>query len=126
MRGIAEKRLTSDAIRILQAYSWPGNVRELENIIERTVALEPTEIISSGGLPEHLGGAAAVDSFDEVSLPEEGIDLEEYLNGMRLTLMRRALERSGGSQKGAAELLRLSYRAFRYHADKLGLIREED
>jgi len=43
-----------------------------------------------------------------------------------VSLMRRALERTGGHQKKAAELLRLSYRAFRYHAEKLGLVRDEE
>ena len=121
-----EKRLTPDALRVLQAYRWAGNVRELENVIERTVALEPSEIISSGSLPEHLRGSPTDLSLEQVSLPEEGIDLEEHLNDMRLSLMRQALERTGGHQKKAAELLRLSYRAFRYHADKLGLVRDEE
>jgi len=123
---IPVKRITPDAMRVLQAYSWPGNVRELGNIIERTVALESTEIISSGSLPEHLRGSPERARLEHVSLPEEGIDLEEYLDGMRLELMRQALDRSGGQQKSAAQLLRLSYRAFRYHADKLGLIRDEE
>jgi hypothetical protein len=124
--GIPAKRLTPDALRVLQAYRWPGNVRELENIIERTVALEPAEIISSGSLPEHLRGQPTDARLEAVSLPEEGIDLEEYLDMMRLSLMRRALERTGGHQKKAAELLRLSYRAFRYHAEKLGLVKDEE
>jgi two-component system response regulator PilR (NtrC family) len=124
--GISKKRLTPDAIRVLQAYSWPGNVRELENVIEQTVALEASEVISSGSLPEHLRGSPDGDAMTATSLPEEGIDLEEHLNNLRLSMMRQALERTGGHQKKAAELLRLSYRAFRYHADKLGLIRDED
>jgi len=123
---IDAKRLTADAVRVLQAYNWPGNVRELENIIERSVALEPSEIISSGSLPEHLRGSPRETDMDHTSLPEEGIDLEEYLNTIRLCLMRQALDRADGQQKRAAELLRLSYRAFRYHADKLGMSREED
>ena len=124
--GMPAKRLTPDALRVLQAHRWPGNVRELENVIERTVALESAEIISSGSLPEHLRGQPTDARLEPVSLPEEGIDLEEYLDTMRLSLMRRALERTGGHQKKAAELLRLSYRAFRYHAEKLGLARDEE
>ena len=123
---IPEKRLTADAIRVLQAHRWPGNVRELENVIERTVALEPSEVISSGSLPEHLRGAAAGDGVHQATLPEEGIDLEEYLENLRLSFMRQALQRTDGHQKKAADMLRLSYRAFRYHADKLGLSREEE
>ncbi|MCK5377736.1 MAG: hypothetical protein KAJ97_11655, partial [Acidobacteria bacterium] len=63
--------------------------------------------------------------IEQSSLPEEGLDLEEYLDNMRLSLMRQALEKTGGQQKKASELLRMSYRAFRYHADKLGLVRDE-
>jgi DNA-binding NtrC family response regulator len=123
--AIPVKRLTPDAIRVLQAYRWPGNVRELENVVERTVALESSAIISSGSLPEHLQGSPEEAAPEHISLPEEGIDLDEYLNDLRTSLMRQALEKTGGNQKRAAELLRLSYRAFRYHAGKLGLIRDE-
>jgi DNA-binding NtrC family response regulator len=124
--GLPAKRLTDDAIRVLQAYEWPGNVRELENIVERTVALEPSELITSGSLPEHLRGFPGDAPVDQIALPEAGIDLEEFINDLRRSLMRQALERSGGQQKRASELLRLSYRAFRYHAEKLGIAREEE
>lgn len=123
---IDEKRLTPDAIRVLQAYTWPGNVRELENIIERTVAMETSELITSGSLPEHLRGSAGSTTFDHMGLPEEGLDLEEHLSSVRASLMLQALEKSGGQQKRAADLLRLSYRAFRYHAEKLGLVHDDD
>ena len=85
--------------------------RELENVIERTVALEGTEMISSGSLPVHLRGDSAVSPTEHTGLPEEGLDIEEYLDNMRLSLMRQALERTGGHQKKASELLRMSYRA---------------
>jgi DNA-binding NtrC family response regulator len=123
--GMPPKRLTSDALRVLQAYSWPGNVRELENVIERTVALESTEMISSGSLPEHLRGAPERPAVEHTGLPEEGLDIDEYLENVRRSLMRQALENSGGHQKKASELLRMSYRAFRYHAEKLGLVRDD-
>jgi DNA-binding NtrC family response regulator len=123
--GTPVKRLTPDALRVLQAYSWPGNVRELENVIERTVALEGTEMISSGSLPEHLRGAREEPIIEQMSLPEEGLDIDEYMDNVRRSLMRQALEKTDGHQKKASELLRMSYRAFRYHAEKLGLARDD-
>jgi two-component system response regulator PilR (NtrC family) len=123
--GTPVKRLTPDALRVLQAYSWPGNVRELENVIERTVALEPTEMISSGSLPDHLRGAPEEPIIEHVGLPEEGLDIDEYMDNVRRSLMRQALEKTEGHQKKASELLRMSYRAFRYHAEKLGLARDD-
>ena len=119
--GLSQKRLSSDAVRVLRAHTWPGNVREVENIIERTIALEPGELISSGALSEHLRGETNAASPVQHLVPEEGLDIEEYLSGLRATLMQQALALSGGNQKSAADLLRMSYRAFRYHADKLGV-----
>lgn len=119
--GIPQKRLSADAIRLLRAHNWPGNVRQLENVIERTVALEAGELISSGVLTEHLGDTIDTKRVRMHVLPEEGLDLEEYLNGIRADFLRQALDLTGNHQKQAAEMLRLSYRAFRYHAEKLGL-----
>jgi DNA-binding NtrC family response regulator len=123
--GTPAKRMTADALRVLQAYSWPGNVRELENVIERTVALESTEMISSGSLPEHLRGAPEKPTVEQLGLPEEGLDIDEYMDNVRRSLMRQALEKTDGHQKKASELLRMSYRAFRYHAEKLGLAKDD-
>jgi len=123
--GTPLKRLTPDALRVLQAHTWPGNVRELENVIERTVALESTEMISSGSLPEHLRGASDEPTIERMGLPEEGLDIDEYVDNVRRSLMRQALEKTDGHQKKASELLRMSYRAFRYHAEKLGLARDD-
>jgi len=124
--GLPRKRLTADALQLLQAYHWPGNVRELENVLERAVVLEPSELITSGSLRDRLPAAAGGRAAPPVALPEEGIDLEEYLDGVRRSLMEQALERTGGNRRAAARLLRMSYRAFRYHAGKLGLRSGDD
>jgi len=41
IRGVDKKTL-----HLLQSYSWPGNVRELQNVIERSVIVCETEILS--------------------------------------------------------------------------------
>jgi len=41
--GKGVKRLTSEAIRLLQSYLWPGNIRELRNAIERVVVESESE-----------------------------------------------------------------------------------
>ena len=60
-------------------------------------------------------------SADLISLPEEGLDLEAYLEDIRAQLMQQALERTDGVQTQAAELLGMSFRSFRYYAKKAGL-----
>lgn len=120
------KQLHRDALAVMELYPWPGNVRELENVIERMVAMEPSELLTVSSLPPALLGAdPSVPVRRLHTVPAEGLDIEAYLDNVRLDLMRQALERSGGVQKRAAELLRMSYRAFRYHAEKFRLATED-
>jgi DNA-binding NtrC family response regulator len=119
--GVAQKRISSDAMRALEKYHWPGNVRELENVIERMIALETSEVLTTKSLPEHvlLGSTIPDMTFD---LPAEGISLQDHLEGIGKIFMLKALERCGGVQTQAAELLRMSFRSFRYYAKKYDLI----
>ena len=51
------KKITAfsdEALEILTSYGFPGNVRELENIIERAVILEKTNLITQGSLPQTI------------------------------------------------------------------------
>jgi two-component system, NtrC family, response regulator PilR len=122
--GVPLKRISSDAMRSIEKYHWPGNVRELENVIERMIALEPSDVLTTKSLPEHvlLGGSIPDMAFD---LPAEGISLQDHLEGIGKIFMLKALERSGGVQTQAAELLRMSFRSFRYYAKKYDLISRE-
>jgi two-component system response regulator PilR (NtrC family) len=123
--GSTTKKLSAEAMRLLERYAWPGNVRELENLIERAVALSATGVITAADLPAYLagGGESASDSF---TLPEQGLDLEAWLERVRTEMMRQALERSGGVQTQAAEMLGMSFRSFRYYAKKAGLTAAQD
>ncbi len=126
-QGIPEKKISTEAMRLLESYAWPGNVRELENLIERTFALEPSDVITTSSLPEaflHPAGVPPAASLEGIDLPAEGIDLERYLEWLGKRLMQQALERTGGVQIRAAELLRMSERSFRYYAKKYGIRRE--
>ena len=48
------KAISADALQLLMQYNFPGNVRELENIIERAVLLETTELLQSINLPPQI------------------------------------------------------------------------
>ena len=114
------RQISVDAMKMLESYDWPGNVRELENLIERALALSHAETITTRDLPVHLLTNRKV-SADLIELPEEGLDLEKYLEGIRIQLMQQALDRTGGVQTQAAEILGMSFRSFRYYAKKGGL-----
>jgi len=122
--GVPQKRISADAMRAIEKYHWPGNVRELENVVERMIALETSEVLTTKSLPEGvlLGGSIPDVTFD---LPPDGISLQDHLEAIGKIFMMKALERSGGVQTQAAELLRMSFRSFRYYAKKYDLIPRE-
>ncbi|HZI63422.1 MAG TPA: sigma 54-interacting transcriptional regulator, partial [Thermoanaerobaculia bacterium] len=120
------RRISVEAMRLLEGYDWPGNVRELENLIERAVALSPSEVVTAQDLPPQVRGQPAGEREASVALPDGGLDLEAYLDQLRAQLMAQALERAGGVQTQAAELLGMTFRSFRYYAKKLGLTGGEE
>jgi two-component system response regulator PilR (NtrC family) len=114
------RQISVEAMQMLESYDWPGNVRELENLIERLLALSHADTITTRDLPAFLLTSRKMQS-DLIQLPDEGLDLEAYLEGIRTQLMQQALERTDGVQTQAAELLGMSFRSFRYYAKKAGL-----
>jgi two-component system response regulator PilR (NtrC family) len=113
--------LDDEAVELLVAYDWPGNIRELENVIERAVALEKSSAILPESLPEHIVKRVPRGPAAAGSLPESGFDMEEHVKGLEREYIAQALQRAGGVQVKAAELLGMSFRSFRYYAKKYNL-----
>ncbi len=120
------KRIKGIAPEVAEAfrhYDWPGNVRELRNVIERAMILEDEDIItmkyiprgvSGGRMPEYLRGEGA-GHHELFHLPSGGVSLDE----VEMSMVRQAIERSGGNQTKAAELLGISRDQLRYRLKKL-------
>lgn len=120
----AELKLVSpDALSALERYPWPGNVRELEHVIERAVTLEAGPVIRVESLPEPVRGLHPPD-FTRIELPPDGVDLDALMERIERDLLGQALRRANGIQSRAAQLLRTSFRSFRYRLQKYGLDRE--
>jgi DNA-binding NtrC family response regulator len=108
-KGPAERKSVSqDAMRRLMAYHWPGNVRQLENAVERAVAFSAGRAqIDVGDLPAEVQQAEETVMSPAVALPEEGLDLDEFITSVERELIQRSLERTGGNKGQAAKLLGL-------------------
>ena len=119
------QEISSYAMKVLMEYDYPGNVRELENIIERGVALESSNII----LPESL----TLSTYKKEGIPVEpsqsflSVESEEelYSQGLDDTMARlekemieHALTKTDNSKIRAAELLKVSFRSLRYKVQK--------
>jgi two-component system response regulator PilR (NtrC family) len=126
VRGISQ-----EAIDLLMRYTWPGNVRELENVMERCVALEQSPVVLAETLPAQIRAGVSVARPTPViasidappALPDlgDGFDLEARGEEFYRHYIALALERAGGVQVKAAEMLGMSFRSFRYYAKKFGI-----
>jgi len=114
------KNISSYALELLSRYSFPGNVRELEHIIERSVALETSNII----LPDNLildltKSESPLSSINEIG--DAGIDLNEVLAEFEKSLIEKALRKVNGSRTKAAELLHITVDSLKYRMEKLNI-----
>lgn len=106
--GSNKVNFTSDALAKLCTYNWPGNVRELENVIERLVILRGGSEITAEDLPSKIYNHFPENNKTETShfnLPENGIDLKQYLHNIEGSLIKQALERTLGNKNQASKLL---------------------
>jgi DNA-binding NtrC family response regulator len=100
--------VSQQAMRQLMAYGWPGNVRQLENALERAVALSGGRAqVETSDLPPDIQDVGESPSSSTFALPEEGLDVAEYIGNIERELIRQSLERTGGNKGRAAQLLHL-------------------
>lgn len=116
------KKLSTYALDILSRYSFPGNVRELENIIERSVALETSNIVLPQSLTlSNFKKNKAMEDRRHTDIGPQGVELDEVMAEIEKDYILKAIEIAHGSKQKAAELLGLSGRSMRYRMEKLGL-----
>lgn len=130
--------VSDEAMKLLTQYDYPGNIRELENIIERTMALEPGSVILPESLPplvsSSLGKVQAQPKTasgsllhpEEIEIGPEGLDIDKILGQIEKEIVIKAIHAAGGVKKRAAKLLKITPRSMRYRCDKYGLGPMED
>ncbi len=104
------KRLSQGAIQKLMQHHWPGNVRNLLNLLERSSMVSRKEVIEVDDLifieyqPETY-------SLLHLPEPEEGFNLDEFLNKTRSNLIHKALDLSDWNKSAAARRLGMTPQA---------------
>ncbi|MDH3542686.1 MAG: sigma-54 dependent transcriptional regulator [Desulfobulbaceae bacterium] len=123
------QEISSYAMQVLMGYDYPGNVRELENIIERGVALESSNIIlpesltlssyKKDGKPVEKNARAFISVESEDELYNKGLD--EVMATLEKEMIEHALVKTDNSKIQAAGLLKISFRSLRYKVQKYGI-----
>ncbi len=110
-------KVTRAAMEKLIRFPWPGNVRQLENEVRRAVVLadESAGRIDVSELSPDVvrGGPSAARGA--------GFDLRSRVDALETDLVREALERTGGNQSRAAQLLGVSRFGLQKMMKRLGL-----
>lgn len=103
--GIAPKTFSPDARQMLINYDWPGNVRELSNTITRLMIWGAIEKITIRDVEKHLiKMPKGLDSAIDVSIGE-GFKMDDFLNNIKVQILKKADKESNGSPVKAARLL---------------------
>ena len=115
--GHLARRIGPAVLHKLEAHHWPGNVRELENVVERLVVFSRGEEADMECLPGEILEPRLTIGRASISLPPEGVVLEE----LEKDVIAEALERTGGNQTRAARFLHVSRNVLVYRMQKYGL-----
>ncbi|MBM3820881.1 MAG: sigma-54-dependent Fis family transcriptional regulator [Acidimicrobiia bacterium] len=107
--------LSPAAKALLEQYQWPGNIREMRNAIERAMLLADRDRLE----PEDFTTLTRTVNPTHFKLPPDGVNLED----VERQLLVQALERAGGNQTHAAQLLGINRDQVRYRMEKFGLSR---
>ena len=90
---------TDEAMDVLANYSFPGNVRELENIVERSIILEKSPMITPDSLPQSM-------KIFQIATIEPG--KIKTIEDMNREYVEKVLDLYGGNRSKAAEVLGIS------------------
>ncbi len=112
------KRISDEALEMMNRYNWPGNIRELRNTIERAVLLASGDELK----PEHMNflekEKSAKTFSDEdyiLKIPKSGIKMDQVVKD----LIIQTLELTDGNQIQAAKILGISRSKLRYRMEQL-------
>ncbi|GIN90474.1 sigma 54-interacting transcriptional regulator [Siminovitchia terrae] len=97
-----EKKISTNALNLLESYQWPGNIRELRNVIERLIVVSKGEEISEKDVYRVLW---ETDSNEQGFLTIKGIiPLKKAVEETEKQLIELAVEKYGTATDAAKAL----------------------
>ncbi|MCC6395813.1 MAG: sigma-54-dependent Fis family transcriptional regulator [Bacteroidetes bacterium] len=101
--GMAPKRFSDEALRLLQGMEWRGNVRELRNTVERLVIMTPESVIARVEVfPQEVQQRGEVED-----LLLQGLTFQEFKDRAEAAFIRKQLEAHEWNVSKTAEALEI-------------------
>lgn len=95
--------ITAPALALLCDYHWPGNIRELENVVERTLVLARSGVITEDEIQLKARAEPAGGKWTDLAPLDEGLKTNVAM--LESALIERALRQAQGNKTRAAEIL---------------------
>jgi two-component system nitrogen regulation response regulator GlnG len=142
----APKTISDTVMSIWESYHWPGNVRELENVIQRSLVMSKSPVITTEDIPAELVAASPTPVHFESTTPlpappppvvdstNQSIDFPsisrllfqwarerkefKIIPMVERELIIEALKETGGNQVQTAKLLGITRATLRKRIDK--------
>lgn len=115
MSGRPGIEFSGDAMTLLTRLPYYGNIRELKNIVERTILVSATDIITAADVERNLPRTAQPDATQAV--PMTGMTLED----MERAAIRQALAETGGNLTQMASKLGITRQSLYRRMEKYGI-----
>ena len=94
------------AEEVLLSHAWPGNVRELENVMNRASILADNQRITLADIPADITQLRVPAPSNGTSIASMGEGyLRDQVRQFEASLIRRALDATGGDRRAAAQRL---------------------
>lgn len=119
------KKISPEAMRILEEYHWPGNVRELRNITERFVIMCPASEILPEALPP-LFDQKLEPSFGQNSAEAASSTLKDAKNDFERNFIIQQLKSVDWNITEAAKLLRMDRTNLHRKMKLYNIVKPED
>ncbi|MBU0971309.1 MAG: sigma-54 dependent transcriptional regulator [Proteobacteria bacterium] len=100
-------RFSSGALAALTQADWPGNIRQLRNIVDRIAVLSDDDPVTKDTVRRFISdrNRSMQETLDTITAKILGLDLENKLHCLQSSMIRHALQKTGGNKSAAARLL---------------------
>ncbi|MCI5048985.1 MAG: sigma-54 dependent transcriptional regulator [Rickettsiales bacterium] len=128
LSGLRERRLSEDAVAVLQAYNWPGNVRHLRNIMEWLLIMtpgNPQEPIKADHLPPELFSTNRAVVSPEMNSDIMSMPLREAREMFEKQYLAAQINRFGGNISKTSHFVGMERSALHRKLKMLGIHNED-